>query len=363
MQNRVATQNIERDRVKLAGQALGVRTQEVINQGRNFESEDAYRKGQVANEQTRTALQRYEVIPNPDGAGFSYYDKANPSAGIISGDKGVPGVPGSAQPSPTPVTLDSSGFAGTGRPTLAAPKGYTPTNWAANQVRMRQNPALAEATATQTRNDVTNAAAASQKGQTALYTADEMDRGIAELSKQGLLKPGASFPDRLNLAKTWNLAAGALGLPTVDENATGIGQQLVKDQTRLANSLTSSLGSREAASVFGAQMSATPGPGNTEEGYRKISSSLRVLAQRDVDRAGFIQDYVSRYGSTGNGDADRVFNTINPAMGYARQAEALAKVDSAAVNLLQQHSNDPRAIAAFEKVYGAGLSRYFTGGQ
>ena len=118
-----------------------------------------------------------------------------------------------------------------------------------------------------------------------MYYSDEMDRNMDTLSKSGLLQPGAAFPERLEI---WRRAIISPLVPLACRQSMRRlpppASRLIKDQTRLASQLTSSLGSREAASVFSSMMAATPGASNTTEGYKGISSSIRVLAQRDIDR-------------------------------------------------------------------------------
>ena len=407
IQNRGALQGVERDKVKVAQAELSAHLQQIRQEGENFKSEDAYRKQEgsarltdAASVAQKAATERYMLIPGPDGE-YRYLDRANPGAGMLTpgqvsimssaeaaatrgpptaspaaastgspstatGDAPSPGpAPAGSTASPAatggPSSLDSSHFMTTGNPTLAAPQGYKPANYYGAQLRMQTDPVAREAAQKQTASDVTEANERAQKAYSSTFYSDEMDKNAAALPNSGLLVPGGAFPERLDLAKNWNAAMTGLGLDsfTVDPNASKAGEALVKDKARLGAQLTSSLGSREAATVFGSMMSAVPGGDNSRAGYKAVSSSIRALAQRDIDRNAFYQDYTSRYGST-NG-AEPAFNQLNPAMGYAKQAQALARIPQGATDLLRSSANDPRAIAGFERQYGPGTARYFTG--
>ena len=48
-------------------------------------------------------------------------------------------------------------------------------------------------------------------------------------------------------------------------------------------------------------------------------------------------------------------------MQYARQAQALARIPQDATDLIRAHANDPQWRASFDKKYGAGTSRFYTG--
>ena len=403
IQNRGALQGVERDKVTIAGKELGVHAQQVYQEGQNYKSEDAYRKQEGSARLTdanavaqKAASERYMLIPGPDGE-YRYLDRTNPGAGMLtpgqvtatenaeaaatrrppalsltsgsassaggapSAAGGTPSTPPPGSAASGPASLDSSHFMSTGNPTLAAPQGYKPANYYGSQLRQQTDPVAREAAQKQTAADVTEANERAQKAYSSRFYSDEMDRNAAALPNSGLLVPGGAFPERLDLAKNWNAAMTGLGLDNfqVDPNAAKAGESLVKDKGRLGAQLTSTLGSREAATVFGSMMSTVPGGDNSRAGYKAVSSSIRALAQRDIDRNAFYQDWSSRYGST-NG-AEPAFNQLNPAMGYARQAQSLARIPQSATDLLRSNANDPRAIAGFERQYGPGTARYYTG--
>ena len=399
--------------IALKAQELSANLLRIAQEGKNYESEAAYRKVEGgARQQDATAttnrvnLERFQLIPGPDGD-FRYFDKLNPGAGLItsaqigvgSGTLGGAPIPNSApvtsidggggapapnsgvrapvalgaSPAPNagtsppaktsgPLQLDSSNFTRTGNPTLRAPQGYLPTNYYENQLRAQNDPVVRETMAKQTADDVTEANKRATKAYSGMFYSDEMDKAISGLPQTGVLAPGGFFNERLNIAKNWNAFAGAIpgmGDMQVDPDAVGRGESLIKDKTRLTGDLTSTLGSREAASVYSSMMSAVPGGDNSRHGYKAVSSAIRSLSQREIDHNAFMQDYVGRYGNT-NG-AEVAFNQLNPAMVYAQQAASLARVPQQASDLLRSNSNNPRIIAAFESKYGSGTARYFTG--
>jgi len=175
-----------------------------------------------------------------------------------------------------------------------------------------------------------------------------------------LLSPGPGAAERLGLAKTVNTALSAVGAaPMFDPAKISAQEESQKITGRLGFDLSRTLGSREAAQVVQQSIALNPGIENTPQGARTIIASLNAGLQRQRDFYQFRQQYTQQHGTPEG--SDLAFDRARPVSAYVQDVHKLAAVPEQAIQFLQQHSNDPRATAAFDQQYGPGLSRYYAG--
>lgn len=202
----------------------------------------------------------------------------------------------------------------------------------------------------------TQAKEAYQNASSAQLNLNQLQKSLSSLPSSGLLTPGTGAADRLGIVKGVNTALTAAGFsPIVDPNAVGAAEESQKITGKLGFDMSRALGSREAAQIVHQAIELNPGIENTPQGARVVAASINAGLQRQKD---FYQ-FLSQSGN--KPDSDIAFNRIHPVAQYVQEAQALAKVPQSAVDLVQQHPDSPTLSAYFDKNFGAGLSRYFTG--
>lgn len=149
---------------------------------------------------------------------------------------------------------------------------------------------------------------------------EEMKHDMTAIDNSTWTTPGSGFQSRVAWAKTINTAFQGLGVePPIDEKAVAAGEDLNKLSTRLGFDLSSTLGSREAASVVDQAVSAVPGGYNSKEGAQRIIAGIEAANQRKIDYYRFLQDWSAKSGGSILG-ADDYFNKVNPPEKYANAA-------------------------------------------
>jgi hypothetical protein len=364
--NRTGTLGLEGKRVDLAGQDLALKAKTV-----------AADIGQTTANTAKTAQEvqagRYQVTQGP--AGYVVRDVTNPLAPpkVITWDQvfnqgdaapadasGAPGGAGGSAPTPAAP----AGGAAPDAPVKAAPVapvGPVPTGVFANHAparvpidpRLFSSPDLVKNEA----NDGLKEARAGYQGAVNTQTQlSEMQHDLGQIQNSAWTSPGTGFESRVKWARAVNTGFNALGIePPIDEAAVASGENLNKLTTRLGFSLSSSLGSGEAANIVNQAVASVPGGANSKEGAARIIAGLQAANQRKTDYYAFLQDWSAKgYGSIKG--ADEAFNRQNPPELYA----IASYVPSGAIQALR---SDPSLAPQFEQKYGLGTSKYVLGQQ
>lgn len=364
--NRTGTLGLEGKRVDIAGQDLALKAKTV-----------AADIGQTTANTAKTAQEvqagRYQVTQGP--AGYVVRDVTNPLAPpkVITWDQvfnqgdaapadasGAPGGAGGSAPTPAAP----AGGAAPDAPVKAAPVapvGPVPTGVFANHAparvpidpRLFSSPDLVKNEA----NDGLKEARAGYQGAVNTQTQlSEMQHDLGQIQNSAWTSPGTGFESRVKWARAVNTGFNALGIePPIDEAAVASGENLNKLTTRLGFSLSSSLGSGEAANIVNQAVASVPGGANSKEGAARIIAGLQAANQRKTDYYAFLQDWSAKgYGSIKG--ADEAFNRQNPPELYA----IASYVPSGAIQALR---SDPSLAPQFEQKYGLGTSKYVLGQQ
>jgi len=370
-QSEIATRagnlGLEGQRVDIAGKQLALEAQ------RNA-ADIANTTEQTAKTRQEVQIGRYAVTPGP--AGFVVRDATNPMEpprlitydqmqGIqTSGDAAQPAAssPASAIPSaPAPASSAESDRGPRVAATPVTPVGSVPQGVFTTQApaRIPVDPRLYSMPDI-VKNETQGGLDAARKDyQGAINTQtqlSEMQHDLGQIQNSTWTSPGTGFENRVKWARAVNTGFNALGIaPPIDENAVASGENLNKLTTRLGFSLSSSLGSGEAANIVNQAVASVPGGANSKEGAARIISGIQAANQRKLDYYNFLQDWSAKgYGSIKG--ADQAFNRSNPPELYA----LASYVPSGAIQALRA---DPSLAPQFEQKYGTGTSKYVLGTQ
>lgn len=384
-QSEIATRagqlGLEGKRVDIAGQELALNVKKTA-------ADIAQQTATTAKTGVETAAQRYQTQYTPAGLMvrdvtrpdlppriISYSDLQN---GALMPDGSPVPAPGATSPAPTgaspaasPPPAQSQAAPVTAAPVAPVgpvPQGAQPaggsifTTQAPSRIpidpRMMQ-PAgsVGPSTVIPETTDALKQARTNYQAATASQTQlAEMQHDLATLPNSGFTAAGSGFGHRIAFAKTVNTAFQMAGVqPPIDEKAVAAGEDLNKLTNKLGFSLSSTLGSGEAASIIEKSVASVPGGANSPEGARRIIAGIQAGNQRANDYYTSMQDWAGKSGGSVRG-FDQWFNQHNPPELYA----LASYVPAGAIQALRAH---PEAAGAFEQKYGAGTSRYVLGAQ
>lgn len=373
---------LEGKRVDIAGQELALNVQKTA-------ADIANTTANIAQTNVGTAAQRYQTVNT--SAGIMIRDVLHPELPprvipydqLQSGEPLLPGnasssdgtpAPQGATPSATVAAVQSQRAPVTAAPVQpvgSVPQGTQQPAPASQSIfttqvpsripidsRMMQPPgSVGPSTVVPETTDALKQARTNYQAATSSQTQlAEMQHDLATLPESGFQTQGAGFGWRNAFANLVNttLGVGNIG-PIFDPKAVAAGQDLNKLTNKLGFSLSSSLGSGEAASIIEKSVASVPGGANSREGAQRIIAGIQAGNQRSNDYYNALQDWTTKTGGSIRG-FDQWFNTQNPPELYA----LASYVPPAAIQALRQ---DPRLAPKFEQKYGAGTSKYVLSGQ
>jgi hypothetical protein len=133
------------------------------------------------------------------------------------------------------------------------------------------------------------------------------------------LQPGADFGDRLEKAKTANLAATAAGRPPpFDPEKVAAAENINKIQRRMGMTFTSQVNSREAFAGQKIGIESSPGLTNTPQGFRRLIAGFEAAGENAKDERAFFNEYIKKNGTSLGWRQD--FEAKNPAERYLVRA-------------------------------------------
>lgn len=373
---------LEGKRVDIAGQELALNAQKTA-------ADVAQTTATTAQTNVGTAAQRYQTQYTPAGLMvrdvtrpdlpphiISYGDLQNgalmpdgspvPAPGATQPATGAsPAAPAaSAQPQSAPVTAAPVQPVGpVPQGTQRAPSTQSiftteaPSRIPIDPRMMQPAGSVGPSTVVPETIDALNKARTNYQASTATQTQlAEMQHDIATLPNSAMTTQGTGFATRVQLAKTVNTALQMAGVqPIFDEKAVAAGEDLNKQTTKLGFSLSSTLGSGEAASIIEKSVASVPGGANSAAGAQRIIAGIQAGNQRNIDYYNSLQDWTGKSGGSIRG-FDQWFNAHNPPELYA----LASYVPAPAIQALRAH---PDQAKAFEQKYGSGTSRYVLGSQ
>ena len=189
----------------------------------------------------------------------------------------------------------------------------------------------------------------------------KLDPSKSQNLRDTFLSEGSGAETRIGLAKTVNSVLATAGMaPLFPEDKIAAAESAAKTTGRLGFGDASSLGRGEAASIVHQAIGLNPSIVNTPKGGKLLIGSLLAAAQRQKDFYLYQGEYSKANGGNAIG-AEAMFDENRPPMTYVQDAQRLAQVPLPSWKMLQAHSTNPAAIAAFNKTYGSGLARYYIG--
>lgn len=377
----------------LEGKRVDIAGQELANNIKKTAADIGQTTAQTAQTNVGTAAQRYQTQYTPAGLMIRDVTRPDLPPRIISydqlqnGDTLLPGqtpqsapaasagaspaaaLADSVQPERAPVTaapVQPVGSVPASTQAAQQPQGGKPGSIFATQAPARipidprmMQPAgsVGPSTVVPETTDALKQARTNYQASTATQTQlAEMQHDIATLPASSMTTQGTGFETRVHIAKAINTAMQMAGVqPIFDEKAVAAGEDLNKQTTKLGFSLSSTLGSGEAASIIEKSVASVPGGANSKEGAQRIIAGIQAGNQRNVDYYNFLQDWAGKSGGSIRG-ADQYFNSHNPPELYA----LASYVPAGAIQALRQH---PDQAGAFEAKYGQGTSKYILGSQ
>lgn len=233
---------------------------------------------------------------------------AGPSAAIAPAPPTPPGATPPASPAPYgEPSLASNlsppqsnvGYIGKGSPMGQAANQELKTTIAAQTKAAQSLPALEQ--------DL-----ASMKMAYKTLTRDADKDGFLQ---QLALQPGATFGDRLEMAKKGNALAIAAGnKPPFDPDKVAAAENINKIQSRMGLTFSSQISPREAFAGQKIGIESSPGLTNTPKGFQRLIAGFDAAAQNTRDEQAFFQSYLAK-----NGHAlgwRQAFNAQNPSERY-----------------------------------------------
>jgi len=192
-----------------------------------------------------------------------------------------------------------------------------------------------------------------------------MSNSLNNLAANATLHPGEMSKYRIQYAKTINDIANTLD-PNGEhlrDNDLASSDAMQKAGTRLGFALSKTLGSREAAQVVQQAIGSNPNQTLSTQSNKLLISLLNNSADRMIGR------YQAGYGAIRSGglsqDAIQSYDKAHPEQEFVDKAYVQSGTPikgkfepppAPALQLLQQHSSDPKVIQQFNQKYGPGLS-------